>query len=386
MILGTMIARVGRAQSTEQDMLSAIEQNNVSLSVDRAFWDARRLAYKTGLTLPNPEVQVQYLFGSPATAGNQTDVFVVQPFDFPGSYARKRHLSKEKANAAEPALVTRRQDILMQARLVFFELIYRNKLSDYFQDRQAELDELLVVFQKKLDQGDGTILDLNKVRLQALGYAQMVRINEIRSNELHMQLMELNGGQPVEHRDTVYPEMVLWESIDQLEKAFTQKDPVRQSLEQSSRIAEKQLDVVKATRLPGFELGYHYQGILGQQFNGVHVGLTLPIWEHRHREEAQRLEILYTDLEVKGHEVAHKAEIRELYDRHIAIRQLLVEFTSTLGGTHHSDLLKKALDAGEMTVSEYFYEMSAHHEARMRLFELEFEYYTTLVKMNRFLL
>jgi outer membrane protein, heavy metal efflux system len=51
-------------------------------------------------------------------------------------------------------------------------------------------------------------------------------------------------------------------------------------------IGQQMVEVSKALNLPKFETGYHYQAMLGQRFNGLHLGLTIPLWENKNKVNA----------------------------------------------------------------------------------------------------
>ena len=127
-LLALAIAVNAKGQSNVETVLTSVEKNNKDLSASRQFWEAKKLEYKTGLTLPNPTIQGQYLFGSPDAAGNQTDFFAVQPFDFPTTYKKRRELAKVQGALSTSAIGAKRQDLLLEAKLVCFEMVYRNKL------------------------------------------------------------------------------------------------------------------------------------------------------------------------------------------------------------------------------------------------------------------
>ena len=105
------------AQSTLNAVLSSVEHNNKGLAVERQFWEARKLDYQTGLTMPNPSMQGQYLFGSPVTAGNQVDFFVLQPFNFPTTYGMRRKLAAAQGAVSVSHINTRRIAVLLDAKL-----------------------------------------------------------------------------------------------------------------------------------------------------------------------------------------------------------------------------------------------------------------------------
>ena len=324
LILTALAIKVSaNGQSNIETVLTSVEKNNKSLVANRQFWEAQKLEYKTGLTLPNPTVQGQYLFGSPAAAGDQTDIFIVQPFDFPTTYRKQRELATEQGAVSTSEIAARRQEVLLEAKLVCLEMVYRNKLKAQYDRRKLDLEKLRGNFQTKLDQGDGNILDVNKTRLQLLEINQLQAENTIELQKLQMHLAELNGGEAVVFRDTIYPPLPEIATFEQVEKKYEAADPLRQTLQQEKRIAERQLELAKIWRLPKFEAGYHYQSILGQRFNGIHAGISLPIWEQKYRKEVQQAQVLFADLKLQSHLNEHFFEIKETYERQALLKKSL---------------------------------------------------------------
>lgn len=384
LLLALAFSAFADAQSSLGTVLASVEKNNRSLAADRQFWEAKKLEYKTGLTLPNPTVQGQYLFGSPATAGNQTDFFAVQPFDFPTTYKKRRELAAAQGAVSTSEIAARRQEVLQEAKLVCLEMIYRNKLAAQHEQRRAGLERLRSDFQTKLDRGDGNILDVNKVRLQLLEITQLQAENAVELQKLQTQLTGLNGGEALVFKDTVYPPLPEIAVFEQLEKEIEAADPLRQSLEQEKRIAEKQSELAKAWRLPKFEAGYHYQGILGQRFNGVHAGVTLPIWEQKHRAEAQQAQVLFADLQLQRHLNGRFFETKEGYERQAALRKSLDEYRTAIASVSNVALLDKALRLGEITTIEYFLEVSFYQNAVLHFLKTEHDYQLAVAGLLRY--
>lgn len=364
--------------------MSSVEKNNKTLSAGRQFWEAKKLEYKTGLTLPNPTIQGQYLFGSPAAAGDQTDFFAVQPFDFPTTYKKRRQLAEVQGAVSTSAIAGQRLDLLLEAKLVCFETVYRNKLAAHHDRRKLELEKLRGDFQTKLNRGDGNILDVNKTRLQLLEINQLQQENAVEIQKLQTHLTELNGGEAIIFQDTIYPPLPEIQAFEIVEKEYEAADPMRQSLEQEKRIAEKQLELAKSWRLPKFEAGYHYQGILGQRFNGIHAGVTLPIWEQKYRTQQQQAQVAFSEMNLQSHLNEHFFEIKELFERQAALRKSLDEYRSAISSVSNTALLDKALRLGEITVIEYFLETSFYQNAMLHFLKTEREYQVAVAELMRY--
>jgi hypothetical protein len=131
-------------------------------------------------------------------------------------------------------------------------------------------------------------------------------------------------------------------------------------------------------------LGYRFQGILGQRYNGIHAGLTLPIWEQKYRKREQQANVLFTNLKLQSHLNEHFFEIKELFDRQDALKKSFNEYSFVISSINNTTLLDKALRLGEITVIEYFLETSFYQNALLHLLKLEKEYHVTLAEIMKY--
>ncbi|NOT36550.1 MAG: TolC family protein [Saprospiraceae bacterium] len=372
------------SQTNVESVLVKIETNNKSLRANLQYWEARKIEYKTGLSLPNPGIQGQYLIGSPETAGNQTDIFVVQSFDFPTVYKKRMKLAKMQGEISTSSIQATRQDVLLEAKLICLNLIYLHKLKNFYSRRKLDVDKLQKDYQTKLDKGDGNILDLNKIKLQLLENNQLLKDNEVDIAKLQTHLTELNGGEKITFFDSIYPAIPEIKSFEIVEREYEAVDPQRLNLEQEKRIAEKQYELAKFWSFPKFEAGYHYQGILGQKFSGVHAGITLPIWEQKYRTKQEQAKLLFSELNLASHLNEHFFEIKELYDRQASLRNSLDQYNNAISSISNSSLLEKALQLGEINVIEYFLESSFYHNALLHYYKTELEYQIAVAELMKY--
>src|SRR5829696_8899345 len=150
------------AQADVDSLVKQVERNNKSIQTNKKYWEAKQAEFKTGLSPYDPQVEYDYLFGSPAGAGNQKDFSVTQRLDFPTTYKRKKELSNTQIAQTNLQQGVNRQDVLLEAKLVTIQIIYLNKKAAELRRRLANTQQLVQDYQKKLDQGDVVVLDVNK--------------------------------------------------------------------------------------------------------------------------------------------------------------------------------------------------------------------------------
>lgn len=180
-----LIASKSYGQTSLDSVLVNIEKNNKTIVANTRYWEAKNLEHKTRLAPSNPKVDYDYLIGTPYDAGNQTEFAITQSFDFPAVYSKKRALSDEQIKQAEFKLTVTRQDVLLEAKLVCIELIYRNKLNSKLSLRQQNTEKWPPSFQIGLEKGGSDIMDVNKAKLQLVELGAELLENYSMINQLN---------------------------------------------------------------------------------------------------------------------------------------------------------------------------------------------------------
>ncbi|MFE7087818.1 TolC family protein [Sphingobacterium spiritivorum] len=376
-----------QAQSGLETVLSDVAKNNKTLQTQSKYWDAQKLLYHTGNTLYDPVASYDFMRGSPyAIAGNQTDINVLQRFDFPTVYSKKKALAGEQSKQVDFSLTANRQEILLGAKKICIELIYRNKLQERIIERKTKTEKFLTDFQTKLDKGEGNVLDVNKAKLQLIEINKDYQLNISAINQLHQKLTELNGGIEIVFNDTIYPEYKPVPAFEELEETIEYKDPVRKYLTQQTVVAQKDIEVTKALTLPKFEVGFHYQGILGQQFYGAKVGVSIPLWENKNRVKQKQAELSVAEVQVARHKNEHYYHLKQLYEKYINLQKTVAEYEKVLSSINSIKLLDKALSFGEITTIQYFLEASYFYTATNNYLQAEKEYNDAIAELYQYLL
>lgn len=371
-------------QTSIDSVMANIARNNKTIIANTKYWEAKTLEYQTGLTPYNPKVDYDYLIGNPAIGGNQTDFAVTQSFDFPTVYARKKQLSNEQIKQAEFHLNANRQAVLLEAKLICLELIYRNKLNSELTIRKQNTEKWLTAFQTSLEKGQGNIMDVNKAKLQLIEINATFQENLSISNQLNQKLTELNGGIPIQFSETVYLSHEFIADFETLEQEIENKDPVRKYLEQEKVIGQNQVALSKSLNLPKIETGYHYQAILGQQFNGVHFGLTIPLWENKNKVKMQQAELILNEANLQAHINQHYYNIKQKYERMTNLKSTLDEYQTLFTSLNNVELLDKSLSLGQISTIEYFMEMTYYYEALKNFLKTEMEYNKVVAELYKY--
>jgi outer membrane protein, heavy metal efflux system len=373
-----------KAQSNIENVLAEIRKNNKTIQATAQFYEAQNLQYKTGNTPNNPTVEYDFLSGSPAAVGNQHDLTIAQQFDFPIAYIKKSQLAKTQTAQSEFEIQANRQSILLQAKQYCIALVYHKKLQSQLMQQKQSNEKLITDYQTKLDKGEGNILDVNKAKLQFIQVKNQLQQNTSEIAQLNTKLTSLNGGNPILFTDTVYQITDKLPSFEQLVIEYENADPLGKILEQEKLITQKQLELSKSMWLPKMEIGYHYQGILGQTYNGIHTGISIPIWENKNSIKHQKSKLLYSELKLQVNRNQQYHEIKSLYEKYTNLKVTLDEFRSNFETLNSTALLNKALYLGEISTIQYWMEINYYRDALNNFLQIEMDYQLTISELNKF--
>jgi outer membrane protein, heavy metal efflux system len=372
------------AQQTLSTTLDSIAKNNNAINANKQYWEARKLEFKTDLNPYNPLVEYDRLNGSPTAAGIQNDFSVTQSFDFPTSYYQRRQVSDEKIKKSTLEHTAFRQNVLLKGKLYFLELVYLNRQNNTLQRRLDNVNRLYNDFAKKFKVGEANLLDLNKIKIQVVNLKNDLSINETERRQFLERLAELNGGKAISLSDTIYPlipDVPAYPFIDSLIEA---NDAELKIIQQEKEISEKEVQLTKSLSLPKIEAGYHYQSILGQKYQGVHLGMSIPLWQDANKVKQRKANLTHAELQVKNHLTEHLHEIKELYLKYENLKGSLEEYKKLIGDINNETLLEKALKLGEISTIEYFMELTFFHSTYDKYLNIEKEYNKAIAELFKF--
>ncbi len=169
--------------------------------------------------------------------------------------------------------------------------------------------------------------------------------------------------------------------LEELKQAYEAGDPVLNYFEAQKNTGEAEIALTKALTLPRFETGYRYQGILGQNFHGLHLGITVPLWENKNRVAHQELQSIFYEGKTEEQRNRINQELIGFYQQYLDLRESLEAYRQSLQAYNSPELLDKALQAGQITSLEYFLEQSLLYDSRDQLLELERAVATAAAKL-----
>lgn len=372
------------SQGVTDSLVSQILKNNKTLEAYRQKADAEKIGNKTGIYLSNPEVEFNYLWGSPSVIGNRTDVSVRQSFDFPTAYRYRNQISDLRNEQAELNYQKQHKEILLQARLICVELTSNFARQKELSARLGNASKIADVYQAKFKNGEANVLEFNKAQLVLLNLTKEKETLDIEGKELASQLVLLNGGNAIDFTDSEFQPLSIPADFEQWYANAEGANPVLQWLKQEIEVLQKQEKLNQAQSLPKFQAGYMSEKVVGQQFQGVTVGVSIPLWENKNtvryvQAQAAAAQSLQTDQKLQFYN-----NLKALYLRAVGLQKNLIDYRQKLQECNNSNLVLKALDKGEISLLEYLFELTVYYESVDQLIETERNLHRAWVELNQY--
>lgn len=370
------------AQHEMERVLREIEDNSLTLRLIREEVTAQKLNNRTGIYLPNPEVEFNYLWGSPAPVGNRTDVSVTQSFDFPTAYGHRSRIAKLENANLDLRYRSERLHLLLRVRQLCAELVYYNALSKEYSVRLANAQRIADTYQMRFDRGDANILEKNKALLELTTIGnEMYRIDTERSSLLN-ELKALNGGHRIAFTATETDYEMLPPDFEEWVAAAEANSPVLQYVRGQMEISRQQLQLNRALGLPRLTAGYMSEKVVGERFQGVTVGVTIPLWENRNRVKQAKAALLAAETALEDSRVQFYHRLQNLFLKASRLQKEAYSYRDALSSYHNGAYLTKALESGEISLLNYLLEMTYYYDVMNRVLETEKELGLTLAELS----
>ena len=382
MLLGTLTTR---AQNSIDQVLKSIETNNKSLQANTKMTDAQKLEAQTGKFLANPSVEWEQMWGNRNNPGSEYTLTVKQSLDFPTTYSNKNKLANLKANTIGFQSAAYRQQLLLNAKQTCIEIIYLRKQKSLLDERLANAETMFALYKKRFESGDANQLELNKIQLELLNAQNQSRLNKAALTAAEEQLRNFNGGNPITFDATDYPTGEELINFDQLQAAFMEADPNLKSLTGDQESANREVKLSRSLTLPKFDVGYKRNAAKDHvASNGFMVGVSIPLFENKNTVKKAKAQAEFATASLEDNRLNLKTNLQQLYQQAEALQISRADYAKVLEQQRNIELLNKALNAGQLSVIDYFTELTTIYDSHQSYLDVEKEYHSILAQLYQY--
>jgi outer membrane protein TolC len=375
---------LAHAQDSVDRVVAQVERNNTTLQALAQHVKAEKLGARTGILPENPELGFGFLSGRPASLGRRRDFSVTQLLDFPLAYFQKQQLAGERGRQLDQEWQKRRRELLLEARLLALDLVHANALQKELEKRLASAREMAQAVETRFERGEANILELNKAKLHLLNSQEEVEHNDIQRRGLLDDLARLNGGQAVDLADAAFPAACVPEDFSAWFAQAEKGDPQLQWLKSEVRRLELQTKLDRSLGLPKLAIGYMSETTVGERFQGVTLGVSVPLFEKANVMRQDKARVAALRLVEADERMQFYQQMKSLHARAVALQQAVSEYRSGLAALDNAPLLRKALEKGEISLIEYVLEISLLYESNEHLLQEELNLARALAVLRQY--
>jgi len=380
------VAGPAAAQQTIDAVLQQIERNNTTLEALRKQTEADKLQNKTGITLPDPEVSFDYLWGDPSSIGNRKDFGVTQSFDIATIAGSRRRVADAQNGLLDVEYRAGRMAVLLEAKQTCIQLIYYNALKAELEQRLAHAQAVADFYDRQLADGNANRLEVNKARLSLSAAQGELRRNEVERTNLLAELQRLNGGEPIVFEQAAYAQPVLPQDFETWYDEAAAANPVLAYARQNVELKRREMKLGKLTGLPQISAGYMSELVPESNFRGITLGLSVPLWSNRNRVKQAKAAVVAAELQQKDATVQFYERLRNQYGRTLGLQRTAGEYRKALAELDNTQLLRKALDAGEISLLDYIVELGLYYTTVDEALAAERDYELALTELQSVML
>ena len=375
-----MAATSLQAQSLA-DVLGSVERNNTELKAMLKGNEAARLDLKQANNLDGLSVEYSPFFNSAARGIASSELVVTQGFDFPTLYGARRKAARLQGEAIDMQYRTARRDVLLGAKQLCLDLIHMNKRRALLDERRRAADELLAMYTEKYDGGEATVIALNKVKMERMNLETDLASAETDRAAAVQQLRAMNGGEPVECTDTLYPPLPAG-GDEAMDAQAVSADLPAMAAAASVKAAEQDVKVSRQGWMPKLEVGYRRNTDGTDASNGFLIGGSIPLFANRHKVKAakarqEEARMMQADARLKAEASARTAVADMARLRRSMAGNDVPLMRRTLS------LLRTAVENGELSVTDYYVEAAGVYRNMQAYIDLERQYHGAVAELAK---
>lgn len=375
---------VSWAQNSAEVVLASVEKNNPELQALRKRTESEKYGFKAERMVEAPEVGFDYLWGSPADIGTRKDISVTQSIDIATISGTKGKIAKSESELSDMQFNVRRQEILLQAKLLYINIVYCNAVGAELERRLERSEKVESVYRDMQVRGETDMIEVNKAHLAYLAQRNALARNKMEAEGFRLELQRLNGGEPLEINDLSYARTdMLPADFDTWYKEVSDRSPEIRAARQNVKVNEAVARGIKMSSCPTITAGYMAELVKGSNFRGLTLGLSIPLWSARSKTRQANLSCEASRLEVKDVEASEYSALRSLYEKASGLKDLSDELALSLAVSDEAmSMTEKKFNEGEISLMDSIMELSLYYSVVDESLAASKDYDLALAELN----
>ncbi len=382
---------------TIQEAVNSAYERNAELQQLQAQFRQKENLWRTETGVSAPEISYfkEGIASGPGDVFDEQRITISQEIDFPLTTSYRLKALKEELNALELQIKSRENEIKVEVKSFYVEVLYALNLQKTMQNQLELAQNLYNAVYTKFETGMGNGIDLANAELR-LEEAK----NDFDQTEwvLHKARYGLfyAMGLPVEEQSYSIQFSDTLQALDiEISQILTlsvqEKQPDFLATQHQIKAADFFIKEAKSNILPDIRFNLYKQDYgSGYDFSGFEVGLRIPIWYPLEQKGkistavARQDEILWKQQEIK---LNTKKQIEYAWHNYSVSRSIIKRYNETMKekAAHLQDLSLKAYQLGEIDLLNLLNAQQTYLSSEQRYLVALRDYYLQLVALEKYL-
>lgn len=366
------------------DLYPIVEVNNYQLNILKQEVKASSLENRSTINLPDPQVNLSYMWGDENAPSDKRMLSVSQDFDLTTISGARRRLAKSKEASSEAYYRVEKQSILEKFSQNCIKWRYLTKQIEQRNTTATILSQLAESNQKRYASGELNILEFNKFQFSIAEFNTQIRLLELERENLYQQLCYSNGGILIDTTFLQYDFTPMPVDFATWLDSILVYIPEMRYYQQNKEVSSREEKLAQLSWLPHLSAGYQSEITDIEAMRGGTIGVSLPLWANKNKVQSQRANSKIADLRYDEAQFRIKSELSMLYEQIVAMEELLSEYQKSIHSFSVLEQEEKAYRLGALSALDYL-------ESTMRYIALyddvlELEYLIQMKKLSLMIL
>lgn len=348
-------------------LLRAIAERSSQLNAAQKGHEAAVKGFRTELAPDDPEVALEYYFDKET----RYEIAIEQSFDFPTVYHQRNKIAGLQSSRSSEELLSARRSIMTTISDNYLSVVYNSQRAEILRQRREQLEKLVELYVKGVDQGLMSSVDLESAKLLLVGVQADVASVESELLRARSALRQLNGGQ--EMAAVSYPQFEFTGTEDEFVQAAMRSDYDLRAVELDTMIAGRMLKLSRNQWLPRIKVGYKLEMSGTTPSSALLAGLSIPLWQNSGK--VRHAKALGVASRAAAESATEQARVRllSLFQAHNVLARNLKTMMTTMSKEDYAALTQRAVEAGQLSAITQLLGMAEWYDAQDRRAQLQYE-------------
>lgn len=370
-----------KAQNSLTRLVETIEENNTTLRALKTEIEGQKLSNGLGVAFPDPEIEIGLLGSKGANSGIRKDFSFRQGFDIPLLSGEKGRVVRQENKLLDYQYRVERMNLKLEILLCAADIIYQNALIRMLEQRKKHTRILADIQRKKWEAGANGLPEVNNALLKLSTIEGEIKTAEIERTALLDRLTALNGGKNIELTDTAMTSPEFPNDFETWYAHIENTHPLLAYAENDWQLSVSKMKLTRSEQLPSFSIGYVSESTPGETFRGISLGVNIPLWSNRRRMRQAQTEISAAEARREDAKIQMRHRLKTIYRRALGLQQAAKTYREALNNNNNTKWLKKAFEAGEISLSAYLLEIGFYYEAAEKALTTERDYHRAMAEL-----